>query len=117
MSAADRHYSLIVEAWRAATSTASLDECTSMLAKLLQPVLNPDSIALWRLSKDGNAIQPASFSGGDSASPGRRPVNAQSSARLRETAKSGRAKVAREMDRLIDLAAEKKTTPSRGARA
>jgi len=96
MSAADKHYPLIVEAWRAATSTTSLDECTSLLANLLLPVVKANSIALWRLSRDGNAIQIASTSNGESASPARRALNAQALARLPD---AGRAKIITSRDR------------------
>src|SRR5688572_18112386 len=90
---ADSQYQLVVEASRAATSAASLDECTSRLAELLLPAMSAESIALWRLSRDGTSIQPASISNGESASMARRPLGAAAAARLRDVASSGHAKV------------------------
>jgi len=93
MTFTDQHYPLIVEAWRAATSASSLDECTQRLGDLLRPVVHAESVAVWRLSRDGTSIQPASISGVSTGitTLARRQVNAHCAARLREIASAGHA--------------------------
>lgn len=89
-----RHHPLILEAWRTATSAASLDECTEQLSKLLRPVVPADAMTLWRLSRDGTSVQTASMSSppsDETAALARRAVNSQAAARLKEIASTGRA--------------------------
>jgi len=50
----DAPYRLVVDVWRAASASATLEECVDRLAALLAPWIEGDVLTVWRLARDGS---------------------------------------------------------------
>ncbi len=76
-------YQLVVDVWRLATGSASLDECIDRVAAQLERVVRADALILWRLSRDGTQLESVAAA---AVRPGPRPalVKRSTSARASE---------------------------------
>lgn len=87
MSELSPSYQLIVDVWRLATRSPSLDECVDRVAAQLERVVRADALILWRLSRDGVQLERVAAA---AVRPGPRPalvkraVSAHVSEELRE---------------------------------
>ncbi|MBK6459259.1 MAG: sigma 54-interacting transcriptional regulator [Gemmatimonadetes bacterium] len=64
-------YQLVVDVWRAATDSGSLEECVDRVAALLARDLRADALIVWRLSHDGEQLESSAAS---PVRPGPRPA-------------------------------------------
>ena len=83
MMADQTRLTLIVDAWRIATSASSLGACVAQFGDLIRPVAGYTSISLWRLSRDVTSMQLAATSARTGMTAARRDISGQALSQLR----------------------------------
>ncbi len=64
-------YQIVVDVWRLATGSSSLEECVDRVAAQLAPLLPVDTLVVWRLSRDEALLESVAAS---AVRPGPRPA-------------------------------------------
>ncbi len=87
-------FRLVVDVWRSATASASLDECVDAVSALLAHVVRADALIVWRLSRDGVTLESVA-AGAIRLGPRPAPINKSPTPAqvdsLRSFARDGRA--------------------------
>ena len=89
-------YQLLVDVWRLATGSASLDECVDRVAAQLARSLRADALVIWRLSHDGSSLASVAASPvrpGPRPAPVRRSPSSGATDLLRAIARDGNAQL------------------------
>lgn len=89
-------YQLVVDVWRAATDSGSLDECVDRVAALLATDLRADALTVWRLSRDGEQLESSAASAvrpGPRPAPVTRAVSTRAIEELRSMQRTGNSRL------------------------
>jgi len=87
-------YQLVVDVWRLATGSASLDQCVDLVAAQLARVMRADALLIWRLSRDGDLLESVAASPvrpGPRPAPVTRSPSPRASEALRAIVRAGKA--------------------------